>query len=48
MAEIKLTPEMVEAIENIVSRGNTCEVKKRKDDVICLESKKKIEQKMPL
>lgn len=34
--------EMIETIKKILSRGNTAEIKKRKNDVIILEIVKKI------
>ena len=34
--------KMIEAIKKILSRGNTAEIKKRKNDVIILEVEKKI------
>lgn len=35
--------KMIEAIKTILERGNTAEVKKRRNDVIVLEVVKKIE-----
>lgn len=39
---MELSVSTIKAIENILDRGNTAEVKKRKDDVIVLENIKKI------
>lgn len=46
--EIKLRPETVGAIERILKKGSSAEVKKRKDDVIVLEVKKEINNRQPL
>lgn len=45
---IKLRPEALDAIEKILSKGNSVEIKRRKDDVIILEVKKEINNKQPL
>ena len=38
------TDKMIEIILQILSRGNSAEVKQRKDDIIILEVKKTIKQ----
>ena len=38
------TDKMIEMIMQILSRGNTAEVKQRKDDIIILEVKRTIKQ----
>ena len=38
------TDKIIEMIMQILSRGNTAEVKQRKDDIIILEVKKTIKQ----
>lgn len=45
---IKVKPELVGAIEKILNRGNSVEIKKRKDDVIVLEVKREINNRQPL
>ena len=42
MDKIVLTPNMVAEIVRILERGNTAEIKARKDDVIVLEVKRRI------
>ena len=46
--KIKLRPEVLGEIEKILSKGNSVEIKRRKDDVIILEVKKEINNKQPL
>lgn len=46
--EVKLRPETVGAIEKILKKGNSAEIKRRKDDVIVLEVKKEIHNKQLL
>lgn len=46
--DIKLDRDTIVAIEQILTRGNTAEVKKRKDDIIVLEDTKKIKNSTPL
>lgn len=41
------TEEMLKTIIEIIDRGNTAEVKRRKNDVIVLEAKRKIEYIVP-
>ena len=38
------TDKMIEMIMQILSRGNSVEIKQRKDDIIILEVKKTIKQ----
>ena len=40
------TDKIIEMIMQILSRGNTAEVKRRKDDIIILEVKRTIKQSM--
>lgn len=44
----KLDKEFLKVIEDILERGNTAEIKLRKDDVIILEASRQIKHKMPL
>ena len=37
---ITLSPKDIEAITEILSRGNTCEVKKERDNVVIVEIKR--------
>jgi len=39
---IRISPEIIGEIERIINRGNTAEIKVRKDDVIVLEVKRRI------
>lgn len=45
MEKIELPIEIIEAIEKVLSRGDTAEVKKRKDDIIVLSVRRKREDK---
>lgn len=45
---MELNTDFLKVIGEILERGNTAEVKMRKDDIIVLETKRKIEHKMPL
>lgn len=42
-----MNERLVATIEEILSRGNTAEVKKRKNDIIVLEVERKIKHTMP-
>lgn len=44
----KLNNDIIRVIEDILARGNTAEVKMRKDDVIILEASRKIKHNVPL
>lgn len=44
---MELSPTTIKAIEEILEKGHTAEVKKRKDDVIVLEDYKKIKDTSP-
>ena len=44
----KLNEQVLKSIEDILERGNTAEIKLRKDDVIVLEAERKIKYSMPL
>lgn len=46
--DIKLRPETMGAIEKILKKGNSVEVKKRKDGVIVPEVKKEINNRQLL
>jgi len=48
MEDIKLSPEIIKAIEKILAKGNTAEIKKRKNDIIVLDVSRHIEESMPL
>ena len=44
----KLNNEILVVIEGILARGNTAEIKMRKEDIIVLETKRKIEKSVSL
>lgn len=44
----KLNNEILSVIEDILARGNTAEIKMRKDDIIILEATRKIKHTVPL
>lgn len=48
MDKITLTNDLIRAIELILSKGNTAEVKKRKSEIIVLENEKHIKGNQPL
>lgn len=45
MDNIKLPLDIIEAIEKTLAKGDTAEVKKRKDDIIVLSVRRKREDK---
>jgi len=45
MEKIELPLDIVQAIEKVLARGDTAEVKKRKDDIIVLSVRRKREDK---
>ena len=45
---MKLDDNLIKKIEDILARGNTAEVKLRKDDIIVLEAERKIKYSQPL
>ena len=45
---MKLTNEMLETIVALLEKGHTVEIKKRKDDIIILDTKKKIACSQPI
>lgn len=45
MEKVELPLDIIKAIEKTLEKGNTAEVKKRKDDIIVLSVKRKREDK---
>ena len=45
--QIQMSPEAVSKINEILSRGNSVEIKSRKDDIIILEVKRKLSFSFP-
>lgn len=46
-SKIKLSEEAIRTMEQILSRGNSVELKPRKDDIIVLEVKRKLSFSFP-
>ena len=43
-----LSPLVIEAITNILNRGNQCEIKRERDNIVIVEIKRNVVVKNPL
>ena len=45
MKELTFTPEMVEAIQHILKRGNSAEIKKENNKIVIVEIERRVKNK---